>query len=144
MFNGCGTLFEKDSSDSSPVPHLPPSALGVHMARTGEAVAELDMSQDSAFNTCEQILRARMNITFTQGIKEIDAEEGVSQYFITFATLTSGKTALSVFAQRKNRTIDYVAAMNLANELVQAIKTNANVNGNRPAIPFKIGTVAPR
>jgi hypothetical protein len=137
IFVGCVTT---STSEQPLPPHVPTSPLGVRLSRTGEAVVELNLAQDIVCDACEAFLRKKMQVTFANRPKEVDAENRTTQYFVTFSSLTTGKTALSVFAQKKEKTVDYQAAQDLANELVLELKGVSKPVG----IPFRNQSISPR
>jgi hypothetical protein len=115
--------------------------MGVRTARSGEAVAEIDLSLSKAFEQVEAYLRKEWKVTFVNAsIGKIEAENRKVIFAVDLTTLTTGKTGLTVLAMdHDRRAVDPYASREIADAILkdlQATKTHK--------IPMKLDGVKPR
>jgi hypothetical protein len=112
---------------SAPPPKLPPTEFGVRTARTGEAVAELEVSLAEAFKSAMVLTSKLYEIRQERAPHRIEATNGSVTFTLSFRELSTGKTGMSILAFDKNK-IDYLLARGLADMIAESIKNPARTD----------------
>lgn len=143
---GCISTPQKPAKQTSSIPRLPPTEKGARLSRTGEAVAEVKLPFETAFEVVENYFRQNFKVTFVnQTAGKLEAENKEYFFLIGFTSLTTGKTGITVaVTPHAKKFPDPYASLELADEILTVVQ-NSRPEISRPEKSLlKVSPMKPR